>query len=240
MINTFVALDLETTGLDPKLDRIIEIGALKVVEGEIVDEFSTLINPRMTLPERITELTGITDDMLVGAPTIDAVLDDLFEFIGELPLLGHSITFDYSFIKCAAVVNKKTFEKEGIDTLRLARIVFAEAPSRRLSALCEMLGIDPGNSHRAVDDAKSAMELYRIMDERNTNPDLYEYFNSTQKLQFSIKKQSPITPAQVKYLKSLVAMHHITLEKEIESLTKSEASRKIDQILSTYGRSTSV
>ena len=99
MYDTFVSIDLETTGLNPKRDRIIEIGAIRVEQGQIVEEFSTFVDPGRKLEERITELTGIRDEDLTDAPQLDEVFPKLLEFMGELPLLGHSILFDYSFCK---------------------------------------------------------------------------------------------------------------------------------------------
>lgn len=99
MYDTYVSIDLETTGLNPKRDRIIEIGAIRVEQGQIVEEFSTFVDPGRKLEERITELTGIRDEDLTDAPQLDEVFPKLLEFMGELPLLGHSILFDYSFLK---------------------------------------------------------------------------------------------------------------------------------------------
>lgn len=99
MYDTYVSIDLETTGLNPKRDRIIEIGAIRVEQGQIAEEFSTFVDPGRKLEERITELTGIRDEDLADAPQLDEVFPQLLEFMGELPLLGHSILFDYSFLK---------------------------------------------------------------------------------------------------------------------------------------------
>lgn len=97
MYDTYVSIDLETTGLNPKRDRIIEIGAIRVEQGQIAEEFSTFVDPGRKLEERITELTGIRDEDLADAPQLDEVFPKLLKFMGELPLLGHSILFDYSF-----------------------------------------------------------------------------------------------------------------------------------------------
>ncbi len=121
MYDTYVSRDLETTGLNPKRDRIIEIGAIRVEQGQIVEEFSTFVDPGRKLEERITELTGIRDEDLADAPQLDEVFPKLLEFMGELPLLGHSILFDYSFLKKAAVDRKITFERSAVDTLQVAR-----------------------------------------------------------------------------------------------------------------------
>ena len=95
----FTAIDVETTGLNPKTEKMIEIGAVKIRDGKIVAKYDSLINPGRKLEERITELTGITDGMLADAPLPEKVLPEFFDFIGEDILLGHSIMFDYSFLK---------------------------------------------------------------------------------------------------------------------------------------------
>ena len=93
MMDSYVSIDLETTGLNPKTDKIIEIGAVKVVGGEIKERFSTYVNPGRKLEQRITDLTGIRDEDLADAPTIAELFPDLQLFLGELPLLGHSVLF---------------------------------------------------------------------------------------------------------------------------------------------------
>ena len=117
--DSYVAIDLETTGLDPKHDKIIEIGAVLVIDGEIKETFSTFVNPRRELDGRIRELTGITGEMTAGAPDIGDVIGRVVEFCRDLPLLGHHIIFDYSFLKRAAVNKGLVFEKSGIDTLTI-------------------------------------------------------------------------------------------------------------------------
>lgn len=147
MYDTYVSIDLETTGLNPKRDRIIEIGAIRVEQGQIVEEFSTFVDPGRKLEERITELTGIRDEDLADAPQLDEVFPKLLEFMGELPLLGHSILFDYSFLKKAAVDRKITFERSAVDTLQIARRYLPELPHRNLGYLCQYYEI-PHHAHR--------------------------------------------------------------------------------------------
>lgn len=130
-ISDYLCVDLETTGLNPKTDKIIEIGAVKVRGGKIADTFQVLVNPCRPLEERITELTGITDDMLFDKPVINEVLPDFLHFAGEDILLGHSVLFDYSFLKKAVVNGKGSFEREGLDTLKIARVYLTELPDRK-------------------------------------------------------------------------------------------------------------
>ena len=130
MINTYIVIDLETTGLSAKLDKIIEIGAVKFVEGKEQEVFSSYINPGVKLPERIVELTGITDADVQDAPYIEEVLDELEAFLGGEILLGHNLLFDYSFLKRAFSFQRRSFEKSGIDTLRIARTCLPQAEQK--------------------------------------------------------------------------------------------------------------
>lgn len=236
MIKNYVALDLETTGLNPAIDRIIEIGMARVSDGKVVQTYAQLIHPGRPVSERITELTGITEDMLSGQPTIAEVIDDIIEFIADGPILGHNIIFDYSFLKKAAVNAGKVIPSLGIDTLKIARRVMPEIEHKRLDFLCEHFSIDMGHSHRALDDAISASRLFEKMYEIKPED---SGFTFPGELVYAVKKDSPITAAQKRYLSALLIHNNLELEYEIDSMTKSEASRKIDQIISQYGKSTS-
>lgn len=240
MIQDFVALDLETTGLSPARDRILEIGAVRFVDGVPEEIYSVLVDCRMQIPPRITQLTGISNEMLEEAKqrgeavqTDDAVAH-LLEFCGGLPLLGHNIIFDYSFVRQAAVNQKLSFEAAGIDTLKIARKVLPELPERSLDALCRYYGIARCRSHRAQDDAMAAAELYGKLSQsfEETHPQAF----LPQQLTCRAKKQSAITNFQKAYLIDLVKYHKINLNVSVESLTKNDASRLIDNILFNYGK----
>lgn len=230
----YVTLDLETTGLEPKRDRIIEIGAVKVSNGVVTGEYTTLIDPQMEIPERISKLTGISNDMVQGKPLIQKVLGEFLEFCGDLPLLGHNILFDYSFVKHQAVNCGFEFEKEAVDTLKIARAVLPDLPSRSLQNLRQHFEIPQGDAHRALEDARTTYHLYeRLFQEYGqSKPELF----CSKPLIYKVKKQGPVTPAQKRYLQDLVKYHRINLNVNPESLTKNEASRLIDEILSTYGK----
>jgi len=234
MMRTYVALDLETTGLRPKYDRILEIGALKVVNGEVRDTYQTFVNPRMKIPEHITELTGITQDMVEGQTLQDDAVSGFLDFCSDLPLLGHNIIFDYSFLKHQAVNLGLIFEKQAVDTLTVARRAFPGLPSRSLESMCSYYAIDREHAHRAYDDARASMELYGYLWEEfgEKNPAWFE----AKSLVYKVKRQSSMTPAQKRYLNDLVKYHKIESSMEIESLTKNEASRMIDHIILTHGR----
>ena len=117
----YVCVDIETTGVNTKWSKIIEIGAVKVRNGEVAETFSELIDPGESVTPFITELTGITNEMLCGKATIEQVLPKFVEFAGDDVLLGHNLMFDYGFLKQNATNLKIPFEKKGIDTLKIAR-----------------------------------------------------------------------------------------------------------------------
>lgn len=232
-MNSYISLDLETTGLNPKYEKIIEVGAVKVIDGEIVDKFSSFINPGRQLEQNISELTGITADNLVDAPMADLVIPALLEFCEDLPLLGHRILFDYSFVKKAAVLLKLPFAKEGVDTLKICRACFPELPSKRLTAMCEHYGI-VYSAHRALNDAEATSQLYEYLKRDFSSKYPHEFV--PQKLVYEVKKESPIRPQQIERIKSFVDRFKLDCPYEIEKMSRNEASRYIDKIISEYGK----
>lgn len=238
MTDSYVCIDLETTGLNPKSDKIIEIGVVKVADHRIIEEWETFVNPGRMIGERITELTGICDKQLESAPAIGEVLPKLLEIVGDSVLLGHSVLFDYSFVKKAAVNQRLSFEKEGIDTLKIARKYLADLESRSLSSLCKYYGISH-NAHRALHDARATVELYGKLAEQFYDKEEAEGKKSLfrpKRLCYQAKRDTPITIPQKEQLYKLVDKHKLIIDYEIDKLTRSEASRRIDRILAEYGR----
>lgn len=249
----YVVFDIETTGLNPKYEKIIELGAAKVRDAKVVDTFSTFVNPGKSLPERIKELTGICDTDVINAPYIEEVLDRFIAFVGDDILLGHNLIFDYSFVKKAAVNQKKTFARKGIDTLKIARRFLNDLESRNLSFLCDHYEIHL-QAHRALNDALATHELYQKLAADFAEKDTALF--QPKELVYNVKKEGPITPKQHALLLKLVKQYHfetccdeqtedillepienITTERiNINRMTKNEASRLIDHILSTFGR----
>ncbi len=169
--------------------------------------------------------------MVEDAPYIEDVIWKFKEYTEDLILIGHNLIFDYSFLKNNAVNNNLSFERKGIDTLKIARTHLSDLESRRLDYLCKYFGIVDENHHRAVNDARVTKELYEILCEKYEQEEFLPY-----DLNYKVKKQSPITPKQVKYLQDLVKYHNIVIDYNIVKLTKSEASRIIDKIILEYGR----
>jgi DNA polymerase III epsilon subunit family exonuclease len=159
----FIALDLETTGLNPDKDRIIEIAAVRMNEdGTIQDEYQTLINPGTPLPDLIQHLTGLTDDDLKDAPTIDEVREDVIKFIGSDPILGHSVQFDINFLAASNIPAPGTV----LDTFHLSQTLLLNEPSYSLEILSEKFELVHESKHRALDDTKVAIELYKLLVEK--------------------------------------------------------------------------
>lgn len=235
MIQDYVCLDLETTGLDPKTDKIIEIGAIRVKGGEIVGSFQSFVNPGRLLSEKVKELTGISDEDLFLAPSIEEVLPEFLEFAEDACFLGHSVLFDYSFMKKAVVNSDKEnkYERMGIDTLKIARKHLKGLESRRLSYLCEYYGIEQ-TAHRAMEDAVATHQLYLKLIEHFYKGNEDDFVPL--KLIYNVKRETPITKAQKERLSKLITLHKIENYYDIDRLTRNEASRITDQILATYGR----
>jgi DNA polymerase III epsilon subunit family exonuclease len=164
--NTFVVFDLETTGLvhQPsmgKMDKIIEIGAVKIVGGEIVEKFSSFVACSEKLPAKIVELTGIHDEDLRGAPSVDKIIPDFFKFVDGAYLVGHNVNFDYDFIKYYGKEQGYHFSNRAFDTVRLAQELLrdAELANYKLNTVADHYGFI-FNHHRAYDDAAVTAKIF--------------------------------------------------------------------------------
>ncbi len=159
----FCAFDTETTGLNPDMERIIEIGAVKFNKDGILDTYSVLINPQKPLPQISIELCHITDEMLEGKPIFFEAADSFLRFINGTVLLAHNAQFDLRFVNAElARLNRPPLKQLAIDTLRFARTVFPkpQTTSWKLSSLAEKLNIEVKEAHRAQDDARVCMEVF--------------------------------------------------------------------------------
>lgn len=170
---TFVVVDLETTGASPHTGAgITEIGAVKVTGGEVVGTFKSFVNPLGPIPAFITELTGITDEMLRLAPIIDEVLPDFLQFCGshqETVLVAHNAPFDIGFLRAASLEIALEWPAfDVIDTVRLARTALSrdEVPNCKLGTLAEFYGTKVTPNHRALDDAQTTVEIMHRLFER--------------------------------------------------------------------------
>jgi len=157
---SFVVFDIETTGLSKEKNHITEIGAVKVVNGEITDTWSSFVNPCEPIPEEIVSLTGITDEMVANAPKIEEILGDFFAFCENCVLVAHNAKFDVGFMKKAAKDCQIDFGFSWLDTLQLARCLYPEMANHKLNTLSKHLKVVLENHHRAVDDAKATADIF--------------------------------------------------------------------------------
>jgi DNA polymerase-3 subunit epsilon len=150
----FIAFDLETTGTVPGVDNIVEIGAVRYLNGVPEATYSTLVNPRRSMPEEASAVNGITDDMLIGKPFIEDLLESFAEFCGDAPMVAHNAPFDVQFLT-ADIKKFETSSPRGVilDTLPIARKVFPGLANYKLGTLVQHLKIPSGTFHRAEEDA---------------------------------------------------------------------------------------
>lgn len=233
MLEDYMVVDLEMTGLDPKTDRILEIGAVKVQGKQITDRFSVLVRPERPIDEKISKLTGITDEMAAKGEDLDLAVREFLDFAEDFTWVGHNIMFDYRFIKQWEVNHRIKRNCYAADTLKIARKCLPQLEKKSLEYLCDHYGITRETSHRAYEDAAANQILYEILEKDfgEKEPGLF----CGKELQCRLKRQTPATLRQKNYLKDLAEYHRIVLDVPLEQLSRSEASRLTDQIISKYG-----
>lgn len=155
----FVVFDIETTGLSAKNDMITEIGAVKIKDGNVIESFSQLVDPQVPIPEKITKLTGITDQMVEGKPKIEEVIKEFKTFIGNHVLVAHNAKFDIGFIRDKLSLVNLVLDNPVLDTLELVRTVYPDLKNHRLNTVAKYLGVELINHHRAVDDAVATSNI---------------------------------------------------------------------------------
>ncbi|MBR6960174.1 MAG: topoisomerase DNA-binding C4 zinc finger domain-containing protein [Clostridiales bacterium] len=170
--NSYIIFDLETTGLSTKNDRIIEISALKVTAGKVVDEFSTLVDPEMPIPEMAEDITGITTAMVSGAPKVAEALTGFLEFVGDMELVGHNIKrFDLKFItRDAEELLNRTIDNHCTDTLMMAKRWLPELDAYSLGDLALYYDIPYEGAHRALNDCRINQKVYECLLKESQDP----------------------------------------------------------------------
>lgn len=234
IVRDYIVLDLEMTGLRAKTDAILEVGAVRVRGGEAADTLSFFVNSGKVITPEVTALTGITPEMTEAGVTPEEALERVIDFVGEDIWVGHNVIFDYSFLKQLAVNAKIPFEKQAVDTLKLARKLMEEPEKKDLESLCSYLGIERKKKHRAFDDALATYELYQWL--LRKYGESHEECFAPKPLVYKAKRQTPATKMQKIHLKELADYHKIELDVSIEKLTRSEASRLTDRLILQYGR----
>lgn len=166
LLSDYIVFDIETTGLDSSYDEVIEIGAIKVKNNKIVSKFNSLVKPKNEIDEYITELTGITNEMVKDAPTIEEILPDFMNYIGNDILIGHNVNFDINFIYDNLYRSKfDVLTNDFIDTMGISRKLLPELPHHRLIDLAKYFKIDSTNNHRSLKDCEITMNVYENLKE---------------------------------------------------------------------------
>ena len=162
----YCVFDLETTGISHITEKITEVGIIKIKNGEVIDTFECFVNPEKPIPQKVVEVTHITDDMVKDAETIDKVMPKILEFMGDSVLVAHNADFDIGFMKYNCEKLGLKLDNTYIDTLRLARAMFPEFTKYKLGIIAEKLGIKVDVAHRALDDVKTLVAVFKEMIER--------------------------------------------------------------------------
>jgi len=157
---TYVVFDIETTGFSAEHHKITEIGAVKIEDGVIIEEFHQLIDPGVSVPWRITEITGITDELLAGQPTIEESLPFFIDFCTDCTLVAHNASFDMRFIKSNAIMQGLVCNFEVVDTLSLARRLFPKLDNHKLNTVATHLNVEHNDHHRAMGDARATAHIF--------------------------------------------------------------------------------
>lgn len=205
----FIAFDLETTGTLPGVDRIVEIGAVRFMDGQIEAVYSTLVDPKMLIPEAASRVNGIFDEMVLGKPTIDHLLESFAEFCGDDVMVAHNAAFDYQFL-LADIKKHEARAPSGIvlDSYSIAKKVFPGLANYRLGTLVQHLGIPSNEFHRAEADAGYCGHLFikmceRIANQPNVMPPVQNLVALSGKAEFRFPQIEP-QPKQLDFLDGLL------------------------------------
>ncbi|MCK8816485.1 PolC-type DNA polymerase III [Natroniella sulfidigena] len=237
---SFVVFDLETTGFNPHSDQIIEIGAVKLEGGEVVDTYQTFINPERSIPAKITELTGITDQMVELAPQLEVAIEQFLDFIGEATLVAHNLSFDLGFIEDKLRrLGKNKLTNTALDTLNLSRALLPELKSYKLNKLAKKFDKDLENHHRAIDDATVTAEIFTELIELTLEQEisvLSEVNQLTSKIDYKRVRPYHTTilvknQVGLKNLYQLVSNAHINNFHRVPRILKSELLEKREGLI---------
>ena len=234
MLENYVVIDLEMTGLNAKTDTILEVGAVRFRNGAEVACYTALLHTGLRISDKVKELTGITQEMADAGREPEEAMREFFDFVGEDILVGQNVIFDYSFLKQWAVNHRFSFERSAVDTLKLARKFLPEDCKKDLESLCEYFSIERENAHRALFDARETGMILECLKAEygGVAPEEFE----PRPLNYKAKRQTPATAHQKEYLRNYAADKGIELPVDVDRLTRSEASRLTDQWIAKYGR----
>ncbi|WP_147802319.1 PolC-type DNA polymerase III [Alkalicoccus halolimnae] len=237
---TYIVFDVETTGLSAVYNTIIELAAVKIHNGEVIDKFESFADPKEKLSATIIDLTGITDDMVEGQPEPGEVLKQFYEWCGDDTLVAHNASFDIGFLNAGYErINYGKVENPVIDTLELARMLYPHFKNYRLNTLCKKFNIELVSHHRAIYDAEATGQLLwkMVKDCLEKNIESHESLNEQGSAE-DYKKQRPVhctiyakTKAGLKNLYRLVSMSHIDYFHRVPRLPRSVLAKNRDGLL---------
>ena len=229
--NKYIAFDIETTGLDPMYDEIIEIGAIKIEDGKEIETFSTLIKPEYEIDEFITELTGITNKMVIDAPKIDEVLPKFMDFIKNSVILGHNVNFDINFIYDNLITeDMKPITNDFVDTLRLSRRLLPKLKHYRLSDLANYYNIDTTGSHRSLTDVRITIDIFKNLEKlvESKYSNIENFKDACKKESHSSFKASDITTTNTEFDEdNLLYDKYVAITGTLEKMSRKEAMQII-------------
>ncbi len=232
-----VVLDFETTGLNTYTDRMIEIGAVKIIDGKVADSFSTFVNPCVPLPPIITEITTITDSMLAEAPSAREALPQLMDFIGEAAVAAHNAKFDTGILRSELRRLDQTFSFPVIDTLTLAQQLYPDLKRYNLASVCKALGVTLKNAHRAVHDATATAECLNIMLAELRNRGIQNFEQINQELNEFVKTRRnhvvilATNQKGIQQLNELVTLSHLEFFNRVPTIPREEIVKRRDNLL---------
>lgn len=230
LLDNYIIFDIETTGLDSSYDEIIEIGAIRIENNKIVNKFQSLVKPNRVIDDYISELTGITNDMLIDAPLIEDVLPQFIEFVGNEILIGHNVNFDINFVYDNLYRNNyKVLTNDFIDTMRLSRKLLSELSHHRLTDLAEYFNIDYSNNHRALKDCEITLSVYEKLKllaiEKYKNLDSFK--NAFKKNSYAIKAKDITTTKTEFDIDNLFYGKYVAITGTLEKLKRQDAMQII-------------
>ena len=228
----FTILDLETTGLDPGFDEIIEVACLRVRDFTVVDSFQSLIHPVDEIDEFITDLTGITNEMVANAPSINEVLPDVISFLSSDIVVGHNVNFDINFLYDALIsFNGAEFSNDFLDTMRLARRMVPELSHHRLRDLITHFEIEPSGSHRALCDCESTLSVYlKLLGIASLSGDPNEYAKTIIRKKKSLDLREIVSTSDTKDPSNQLFGKHCVFTGTLEKMTRAEAAQIVVNI----------
>ncbi|MBR3715310.1 MAG: PHP domain-containing protein [Clostridia bacterium] len=204
-----IVFDIETTGMSNQNDKIIEIGAVKIKNGKVLERYNTFVNPQCPIPEEITNLTSITDEMVADARTIDAVLPEFLSFAGNRLLIAHNANFDVGFIRAAAKGLGIPFDNAYLDTLALSRYINPELKRHKLDSLVDHYGLGDFHHHRACDDAEVLAMIFFKMTKQMLEADIVSFEDLANEMSSKANPLSLNTYHQIILVKNLTGLKNL-------------------------------